>query len=66
MLTPQVPIGFGYMCGTTTKFKFNQLGLLVFLSEAYLNVCQISADAKNKNLTFENLSGALDSTVCQV
>ena len=29
-------------------------------------MCQISADAKNQNLTFENLSGALDLTVCQV
>ena len=29
-------------------------------------MCQISADAKNKNPTLENLSGALDWTVCQV
>ena len=30
------------------------------------NLCKVSADAKNKNPTFVNLSGALDLTVCQV
>ena len=29
-------------------------------------MCQISADAKNKNPTLENFSGALDWTVCRL
>ena len=29
-------------------------------------MCQVSVDAENLNSTFENLSGALDWTLCQV
>ena len=30
------------------------------------NLCQVAADAKNKNPTLVNFAGALDWTVCQV
>ena len=40
--------------------------MYLFLGTENWNLCQVSVDAENLKSTFENLSGALDWTFCQI